>query len=249
MLGNDDYSDCGEAAKYHLNMANSSYEGEGLEVYTETEVLTDYAAYLGCSLQELESDPEQYDTGTVLSQYLLFLFQAGLIDGFAPIDQTQGFTYLYSWAFAFKGLYCGVSLCDNSIPQFNAHQVWTLAGTQPDMSLGHAIPLLGWNTTNDEWVTWGQAQLSDHAWTTACLIQSQDGEAFIILTEELARAANFNYSGAVSELESLPQSEFKPTNPTPPSPVPPTTTVKAQLSAEMTRHNAAMSTLISQVKN
>jgi hypothetical protein len=83
------------------------------------------------------------------------------------------------------------------------------------------------------------------------VIQNPDGEAFIILTEELARAVSFNYAGAIAELKTLPQSQFKPTNPTPPSPVtpPPTTTVKEQMTAEMSRHDTAMAALIAKVTN
>ena len=101
---------------------------------------------------------------------------------------------------AFHGAYVGVNLTDDADSLFGQHEPWTVSGgQQPDPSEGHCIVKVGSDGQQlDTWVTWGALQRSTLAWTTACL-----DEAWVIITEEDAKAASLDIAALRNDIDAL----------------------------------------------
>jgi hypothetical protein len=103
---------------------------------------------------------------------------------------------------AFHGTYCGVDLTDNADELFQEGKPWTVAnGEQPNPSEGHCILKVGADIAlfgSDTWVTWGALQKSTADWATACL-----QEAWVIITEEDAKAANLDIAALRADIDAL----------------------------------------------
>ena len=101
---------------------------------------------------------------------------------------------------AFHGVYSGVDLTDDADELFQQGQPWGVAADeQPDPSDGHCIVKVAADGhVYDTWVTWGAVQRSTLAWTEACLT-----EAWVIITEEDAKAANLDIAALRADIDAL----------------------------------------------
>ena len=215
----DGVGDCGFAGRQHNRMAKAACYGETETWETGNQLVAEYLAYDGGQ-----------DSGVVLADVLLAWYKAGKILGFAPVDHASP-AQADAAMQAFKGVICGVDLPQNAQQQFSDGQPWTLAGQQPDPSLGHAIVKVSADGHGaDGWVTWGCRQDSDGAWSAACTV-----ECWVIITSE-DEAARVDMAALVADIKALggtvPAPQPVPPPPPPPAPAPP---APESLLADLTR--------------
>ena len=200
MLGNDTYGDCGPAAYGHETMLSG-----GVPTTAEIEQL--YLTYTGGQ-----------DVGVNLADFLLWLFQQGKIEGFAPVESGTEFQVMDGLK---RGIYIGVNLTDADMGNFNNGLPW-VAGT-PDPNEGHCVLVVKADDPNGNitLVTWGADQIVEHGWYEGCT-----EERWVFLTKEDLTDAG--YAAMYADLAALPQVTVGPAptpaptpTPAPPPPVPP----------------------------
>lgn len=249
-LGNMDYGDCGVAGELHLEMADAAIGKESYPTLNDTIALTRYCAYLSyvagktITVAMLEAEPNVYDTGVCLIDYLLWLFNEKEIDAFGQLNVSKGRAYVQSWANVFCGAYMGVDLTANDLNLFNNNQVWN--GTTPDPSEGHCIPYVCWSPSYDGYPTWAHLQMATPAWSAACCYNNPNGEGFVIITEELAEIAKWDIDSAIADIKSIGGTSIPAPAPAPPV-KPSPTALKTAMLTEVSRHTSAMTTLIKEM--
>jgi hypothetical protein len=210
IMGNDQYGDCGVAAvPGHADMLSAVLVGEPLADNTMTteEIVSLYFQYTGGQ-----------DVGVDLGDYLLWLFNQNIIEGFVKI----GLDHLDEALATFNVIVVGASLNPGAQQQFANGEPWNVGPTDsPDPMEGHAILYLKAESPDgpNAWCTWGKTQPSTGAWKSACPQQ-----AFAVITEQEAHAVGFPYAELIADLQALggtvdPTPEPVPT-PTP-TPAPP----------------------------
>ncbi len=139
------------------------------------------------------------DLGANIADLLLSWYKDAKILAFAPVDHTKP-AAVDSAMTAFHSVYAGVNLTDDADSLFSQHEPWTVSGGQkPDTNDGHCIVKVGSDGHQlDTWVTWGALQQSTLAWTAAAL-----GEAWVILTEEDAKAASLDIAALRRDIDAL----------------------------------------------
>lgn len=212
MLGNDTYGDCGPAAYGHETMLAG-----GKPTTAEIEQL--YLTYTGGQ-----------DVGVNLADFLLYLFQQGLIEGFAPVASGTEFAVMDALD---RGIYIGVNLTDADMDRFNNGQPWVAGTPVPDE--GHCILIVKAASADGDVtvVTWGANQLAEHGWYQGCT-----EERWVFLDKE--DLSDAGYAAMHADLAALPKVTIGPApEPTPeppaptPTPVPPSPPGPAQLQADL----------------
>jgi hypothetical protein len=162
-----------------------------------------------------------------LPDYLHWLFQKGVIKGWAPVDHTNVASMAQLMAQGFR-LYIGVNLTDNNENQFNAGQAFDPAGLQPNPNDGHCVLWAFQESANGphKVATWGIWEVATHPWILECLVQNPNGEAYIMITteEQLAKfepqlVADLNAIGGGDN--AVPAPAPAPAPSPSPSPTPP----------------------------
>lgn len=152
------------------------------------------------------------DEGVIIADFLLWLFQQGLIEGFAPVELSTVDSVMEQFK---RGVLLGVNLTDDADQLFNEGQAWTVAnGETPDTSEGHVILKVKAQASGEgTCVTWGADQEMTAEWESACI-----EEAWVIITkDDMGETA---YAALLADLKALPNEvEVNPT-PAPPVPVP-----------------------------
>jgi hypothetical protein len=180
--------DCTFAGRQHNRMAKAAAGGETEQWETSDQLVAEYLAY-----------DDGKDQGAQIADLLLSWYQAGNILAFAPVDHTDSAAVDAAMT-AFHGAYVGVDLTDDADSLFGQGQPWTTAdGQQPDPSEGHCIVKVAADGSQlDTWVTWGALQKSTLVWTAACL-----REAWVIVTQEDAAAANLDIAALRADIDAL----------------------------------------------
>jgi hypothetical protein len=198
--------DCAVAAMpAHANMISAVMAGLALteNSMTSNEVVTLYFTYeaevAGDSWRPPASGdwvaPAGLDVGVDLGDWLLWLFNQGLVKGFVKIQLAD----LDASLQAFDVVIVGVILNPDADEQFENGQAWDVGpGDEPDPQDGHAVLYLKAATPTGPfvWCSWGQQQPSTLAWKNACLQQ-----AFAVVTDPDA-VASF-YPQLVADLKAL----------------------------------------------
>lgn len=184
----DGVGDCTFAGRFHLEMSTAAAGHEPMPTETSNELVAEYLLY----------DHGQ-DIGANIADLLLTWYRAGKILAFAPVDHADRVAVDGAMQ-AFHGAYCGVDLCDDADELFQEGKPWTVdSGEQPDPSDGHCILKVGSDGTQfDKWVTWGAIQSSTLAWSEAAL-----SEAWVLITEEDAKAANLDIAALRADIDAL----------------------------------------------
>jgi CHAT domain-containing protein len=179
---------CTFAGQQHYRMAKAAAAGENEIFESSNDLVREYLKY-----------DHGKDEGASIADLLLHQYKAGKILAFAPIDHTNPAEVDAAMA-AFHGVYVGVNLTDDADQLFGQGQPWTVAnGQQPDPNEGHCILKVKADGSQlDGWVTWGTVQESTLAWTMACV-----DEAWVILTEEDAAAANIDIAALRADIDAL----------------------------------------------
>lgn len=194
MLGNDQYGDCVPAAVAHDRMLAGAAP-------TAQEVEDLYLAY-----------DNGVDEGVVIADFLLYLFQKGLIEGFAPVAPSTVDTIMAEFN---RGILLGVSLTDDAEQLFTDEQPWGSGSLTPDPNEGHGILLVKSQSASGPKtvVTWGADQEYTLAWGQACV-----DEAWAIVTkDDMGDAA---YAALLADLSALPHATDVPPSVEPPAPDP-----------------------------
>ena len=180
--------DCTFAGREHYKMAKAAAGREDEPWETSNALVAEYLAY----------DHGQ-DIGANIADLLLFWYRNSKILAFAPVDHTDR-VEVDAALQAFHGMYAGVDLTDDADQLFEEGAAWTVAaGEQPDPSDGHCIVKVASDGAHyDTWVTWGSLQRATLAWSAACL-----SEAWVIITEEDARAANLDVAALRADIDAL----------------------------------------------
>lgn len=194
MLGNDSLGDCVPAAVAHDRMLAGAAPTAG-----EVEDL--YLAY-----------DNGVDEGVVIADFLLYLFQKGLIEGFAPVAPATVDSIMAEFN---RGILLGVSLTDDAEQLFTNGQSWGTGSLTPDPNEGHGILLVKSESVDGPKtvVTWGADQEYTVAWGHACI-----DEAWAIVTkDDMGDAA---YAALLADLSALPHATDVPPPVEPPAPEP-----------------------------
>lgn len=182
MLGNDQYSDCGPAATMHYRMAKA---GQVIPSITESTTLTLYRAY-----GEAMGWGKDADQGVSNDTWLKFLFDEGIIEGYAELDASN-LDEVHQAMLDFRGVLVGCSLTDDAEQDFEATPPvpWQVTpDDQPDPQEGHDILAVKYDPNGETMVTWGALQ--------EVLVDWEQGEAYagdlecwVIVTSEDAERA------------------------------------------------------------
>jgi hypothetical protein len=184
----DGVGDCTFAGREHYRRAKAAAGHETEKWEDSNQLVAEYLRY----------DHGQ-DQGANIADLLLSWYQDQTILAFAPVDHTKP-AAVDAAAQAFHGTYAGVNLTDDADSLFSQHEPWTVGGgQQPDPSDGHCIVKVGSDGGQlDTWVTWGALQQSTLAWTAAAL-----DEAWVIISEEDAKAASLDIAGLRRDIDAL----------------------------------------------
>jgi hypothetical protein len=208
MLGNDAHSDCGAAAFQHGRMAKSGrnvLNDNGTELAADSQQATDftlssYYAY-GRSIGESGEQPDQ---GVQNATWLKFLFDQGMIEGYAELDATNA-DEVHMAMLNFNGVLLGCDLTDDAEEKFKDHRPWTItARDQPDPREGHDIYLVKYDTETEmeTIVTWGADQECTVRWETA-QVHAGDLEAWVFITAEDAQRNGVDLAALQAAIRSL----------------------------------------------
>jgi hypothetical protein len=202
--GGQPVGNCGPCAvPAHANMLTAALCKLPLAANTMTsdQVVSLYLRYTGGR-----------DTGVDLGDWLLWLFQQGLIEGFVKLP---GLYDLDAALSHFNVVVVGVNLNPQADAQCEAGQPWDVGpGDEPDPSEGHAILYVYRQSPTGlaEYITWGQRQFATAAWQTAC---PQQG--FAVITRQEAEAKGFPFDQLVADLTALGGTAGAPSPSTPPA--------------------------------
>ncbi len=221
--GGNPVGDCGVCAvPAHANMLSAVLAGLAVAPNTMTsdQVVTLYFTYqaelAGITWRPPATGtwiaPTGLDNGVDLGDWLLWLFQQGLIEGFVKVPLAE----LDAALATFGVVIVGVNLNPQADQQFSNGQPWNVGpGDQPDPTMGHAILYLAAQSPSGpfEWCSWGATQPSTLAWKQGCVQQ-----AFAVLTKPEAQAAGFPLAVLAADLKALGGTVALV--PAPPAPVP-----------------------------
>ena len=178
--------DCSFAGEVHYRRSKAASYGETEQFPDSNEIVAAYLAY-----------DDGQDVGANLADLLLYLYRAGKILGFAPVDHTDP-AAVDSAMEAFKGVYVGVDLTDDADQLFSEGLSWTVTdGQRPDPQEGHCILGVRATQTQRTYVTWGAEQAATAEWSRACL-----REAWVILSSEDA-LAKVNMPALLADINAL----------------------------------------------
>jgi hypothetical protein len=208
MLGNDTHSDCGAAAFQHGRMAKSGknvLDDNGKELAADSKAATKYTLASYYAYGRAMGEPGEHpDEGVDNATWLKFLFDQGMIEGYAELDVTNS-DEVHMAMLNFNGVLLGCDLTADAEQQFAAHQPWTItAKERPSPKEGHDIYLVKYDTQagNDTIVTWGALQECTLAWNTG-EVQAGDLEAWVFITAEDAERNGVNMAELQQAIRSL----------------------------------------------
>lgn len=226
MDGNDEYSNCGEAAVNHGFMAKLAKGGNVAAAQAMGNVLGEpkfpsgLATYFAYGISQGEPGPNP-DQGVTNNTWLAFLYQNGIIDYYLEIPLDQ----LANWAPQHDGLLIGVILDDDAEANFEANPPipWGSANETPDPDDGHDTYLIQTHANGQiGLITWGAVQLCEPAFVAANVT---DAWAFGTKAQFIALGGNWEQlQAALDEVHGVIRSDPSPTptpSPAPPTPVPP----------------------------
>lgn len=178
--------DCVPVAEAHNKMIKAAGEGETEPNPTADSVVGPYLKF-----------DQGTDQGVIIAKWLLWQYQQGNIEAFAPVD-VKDRDQLQAAMIAFHGVIVGVELTDDA-QQLFPDGVWNVDdGQAPDPQMGHGILFGKYDPTNDFYGTWAKWMKATKGWTAACAT-----EAWVIVTSEDAAAANVDINALKADIDAL----------------------------------------------
>lgn len=153
MYRNDMYGDCVIAGRAHQTLRFEAFE-QGVQIpITDSEVTTAYFNETG-----------GMDSGLVMVTSLNY-WRAGWIAAqkehsiyaYAEVNPKNHSEVDYG-IYLLHGIYCGFSVPQSAIDQFNAGEMWTVSNTNTNIVGGHAIYVFAFYPTGPVCMTWGRKQ-------------------------------------------------------------------------------------------
>jgi hypothetical protein len=205
MLGNDKYGDCVPAATEHVRMVQALiHMANNQPVYEDTFLLpnTKYteALYFAYGIAQGEPGPKP-DYGCDTYNWLLWLYQLGVIEGFAQVVDTENPSVeaVNRAMIDFQGCIVDVELNTDAQEQFARGLIWNISeNDEPNPDMGHGIAKVAYTQKEDTYVTWAKKQNATLPWTAACQQQ-----VYVVITKELADRAGYDMEATVSVLDTL----------------------------------------------
>lgn len=135
----------------------SVFNGQGSTItISDDSALTFYEAISGYN----PADPAT-DVGATLQDALGYWRTTGIgghqILAFAQIDHTD-LALVRACIALFGGVYAGFNVPQSAIDQFNAGKPWALPSRTSQIVGGHCVPILGYQGTDFDVVTWAKVQ-------------------------------------------------------------------------------------------
>jgi hypothetical protein len=206
--------DCGPCGvPFHADMLTAAILGVKWTAMTSNQVVQLYLEYTGGQ-----------DTGVDLGDWLLWLFNKGLIEGFLKLELTEVDAALDT----FDVVVGGWILTDNTDQEFGQGIPFDVsADFPPDPSEGHCMDFEGVVSAggDTELITWGGSASCTPKFREQCLQQ-----AFAVVTRPQVEAQGGDFDALIADLKALGGTAVTPDvtppspEPAPPAPVPPTTT-------------------------
>lgn len=185
MDGNDSVGDCTCADVDHEVKAAQVAAGNPEVASTAAEVLAAYSAITGYN----PADPST-DQGAEMQSVRDYWRSTGFRLGgqvhkvllFAELDIVD--TSVAQWALDQLGAVgVGVNLPASAQQQFAAGQPWDVVADDGGIDGGHAVALVGYDSTGPVFATWGAVQHATWAWWARYV-----EEAWVVLTEDFVNA-------------------------------------------------------------
>lgn len=219
--------DCGPAMTEHARMAKAAVDGKFPADFHVPH--TQYTQELYIAYQHAMGETGTCpDNGVDNLSWLTWMYQQSKahpgmdVLAFAEVDLTNlptGWTeadVVHRAMIDFHGALVGVILPNEYAGQFERAEPWSVSATdQPNPENGHDVLLAAYGTepigaTNsgityrflknaDDWfVTWGSWQPATVAWESAAIT-----DVWVILTEEDATRAGYDFQAAVAQIETM----------------------------------------------
>jgi hypothetical protein len=208
MLGNDVHSDCGAAAFQHGRMAKSGknvLNDNGTTLSADSQEATDYTLSSYYAYGRAMGEPGQHpDHGVDNATWLKFLFEQGMIEGFAELNASNA-DEIHMAMLNFGGVLIGCDLTPAAEQEFSEHKPWTITPSeQPSPHGGHDIYLIKYDTEagTETVVTWGADQDCAVAWDKG-EVQAGDLEAWVFITAEDAERNGVNLAALQQAIRDL----------------------------------------------
>lgn len=164
MMDNDQLGDCTCAGLGHIVMTVTS-NADGIVVPTDAEILQMYEVVGGYQ----PGDPNT-DQGATELDALNFMRQTGLagvkVDAFADVDQSK-LDEVKMTVQLFGAAYIGVNILQADMDNFRAGRPWDVGANDGAVLGGHAIPIVDFDESGGNCVTWGTLQPFTWRWFTA----------------------------------------------------------------------------------
>lgn len=150
MDGNDQYGDCGVAGVNHGFMAVDSILDYMFPSPSDQEIVDYYLTYTGGQ-----------DSGVVLADFLGYVKSKGffghVVEAYAPVAVHDIPTLMFA-VDAFDFAYTGITVTDKMMTAFKAGKPWTLGDVSSPVDGGHCVPIVGYDESGFQVVTWGRVQ-------------------------------------------------------------------------------------------
>jgi hypothetical protein len=144
---------------------------------------------------------------------------------FAEIADRSNLTLIQQCLWIFGTVYLGMDVPQSAVTQFGQGLPWTVSASQANIVGQHAIPLQNFDTNNPnpiEIVTWAALQRMSIDFWNKYIAQTQDGEAWIIISNDWLTSAGYTIAAAGAlDLSQLGQDFTAITGQPSPIPVPP----------------------------
>ena len=161
---NDKLGDCTCAALGHIAMAVTAYGDGILVVPPDAEIETMYE-----KIGHYVPGDDSTDNGATEQSAMAYMRKTGLAgvkaDAYADINVANLRELLQSIAL-FGPTYIGVWLSQTDIDNFQAGKGWTDLSDTNSIG-GHAVPIVGYDRTAVEVLTWGRKQPTSYEWLKA----------------------------------------------------------------------------------
>ena len=185
--GGQPVGDCVVAATEHERMV-AIVQGLLGDLPTADPTVNLYLQYTGGS-----------DTGVVIADFLLWMYQKKRIAGFVPVHLAQVDATMAQFN---RGVILGVELTNSNEAQFSNNQPWTASDQDPPSAAnGHGVlKVKAHQDQSGVVVTWGYNHLCESSWFSMC-----PSEAWLILTyQDMEALPRPQWLSLVADLDALP---------------------------------------------
>ena len=223
MLDNDTVGDCTAAAAGHLVDQLAWYaQNKTTAPTTAAEALTMYEAISGY----IPGEPST-DVGATIQSALEYMQKTGIagyeLAAFAQIDNTN-LALVQNCVALFGAVCAGLNVPASAIIQFDAGKPWTVPTTHSGGKIvgGHCVPIVGFDGTYLDVVTWGTTQKVALPFYTEYFDETWIGVFPQWLETTGSTPSGLNVAAANADYQALTGSTASPfTGATPPPPGPP----------------------------